>query len=64
MSAHPMTPDPAGRSGDQRNDSPQLQTKAEQPDHGGMGRGHMIGMVLCCIPMVIAIAWVLFANRW
>ena len=30
-------------------------------EHGG--RSHMIGMVVCCIPMVVAIIWVILASR-
>ncbi len=26
-------------------------------------RAHVIGMILCCIPMVIAIAWVMASSR-
>ena len=33
----------------------------EEHEHGG--RGHMIGMVICCIPMVVAIIWVILASR-
>ena len=33
----------------------------EEPEHGG--RGHMIGMVICCIPMVAVIIWVVLASR-
>lgn len=47
MSAKPMTPDPAGTPDDRPNDAPGLRTQGEQHEHGGMGRGHMIGMVLC-----------------
>ena len=35
--------------------------ETEQHDHGG--RGHMIGMILCCIPMVIAIVWILASSN-
>ena len=33
----------------------------EEHEHGG--RGHMIGMVICCSPMVVAIIWVILASR-
>ena len=34
--------------------------ESEEHQHGG--RGHMMGMVLCCIPMVIAIIWILASS--
>jgi hypothetical protein len=33
----------------------------EEHEHGD--RGHMLGMLICCIPMVVAIIWVILASR-
>ena len=41
--------------------SPAQAVGGAEHEHGG--RGHMIGMVICCIPMVAAIIWVILASR-
>lgn len=49
LDADELTPTPAQAAGN------------KEHEHGG--RGHMIGMVICCIPMVVAIIWVILASR-
>jgi hypothetical protein len=41
--------------------TPPREAGNEEHEHGG--RGHMIGMVICCIPMVVAVVWVILASR-
>ena len=36
---------------------------AGNEEHEPGGRGHMIGMVICCTPMVVAIIWVILTSR-
>lgn len=38
-------------------------TRADNAPSRRPGRAHIIGMILCCIPMVIAIVWLLAASR-
>ena len=51
---HTAAVDPTAAAADPKKET-------EQPAHGG--RGHIIGMILCCIPMVIAIVWILAASN-
>jgi hypothetical protein len=42
---------------------PSFEQRAAGMGHEHGGRGHIIGMIICCIPMVLAILWVLFSAR-
>ncbi len=40
-----------------------LEPVQEEGADRGMDRRHVIGMILCCLPMVALIVWAVVANR-
>ena len=39
------------------------ETPSQAHQHGHEDRGHLIGMILCCLPMVLAVVWLIFVAR-
>ncbi len=46
---------------DELTSTPTQAAGGTEHEHGG--RGHMIGMLICCIPMVVAVIWVILSSR-